>query len=285
MPSHAVFAEQHSQSLVAAALQEHHEDRDTLLASLTESLRADPRIRAAWMWGSIGRGEADDLSDLDPWLIVSNGSVTEMGASLRQYALQTGTFIAGGEIPQNAPPGGGFFSSLHEGRHGLLHLDCYWQSESAVKSVPERAVLFDRLQEPYAALPQGTVPQESKALIRANALTGDQDRIVGGIGFAWMMLSIAAKKLARDPESDMELMMYPRPGLEDAASLLAKEGLIGPEDWSVPEGARDKVELLRVVANKTARLTEAAISRGLAISPLNAICLNRYLDMVENIVT
>jgi hypothetical protein len=48
-----------------------------------------------------------------------------MGPSLQLYAQGTGNFITGGEGPQNAPPGGGFFSALHEGRHGLLHLDCY----------------------------------------------------------------------------------------------------------------------------------------------------------------
>lgn len=191
---------------IVAALREHREDRDALLASLTESLQADLSVRAAWLWGSFGRGEADDLSDLDPWLVVADDAVGEMGACLRQYALLTGTFITGGEKPRNAPPGGGYFSSLHEGRHGLLHLDCYWQPESAVEQVPERAVLFDRLQEPHTAPPpQPPPPEASDAVMTAQALTDEEDRIARGIGFAWLMLSIAAKTLARHPDSDMGL--------------------------------------------------------------------------------
>jgi hypothetical protein len=280
-----IFSEQLSRPEVAAALREPCEDRDALLASLTDSLQADPRVRAAWLWGSFGRGEADDLSDLDPWLIVADDAVGEMGARLRQYALLTGTFVTGGEAPQNAPPGGGLFSSLHEGRHGLLHLDCYWQPESAVEQVPARAVLFDRLQEPHTAPPQPTVPEEGDALMTVEALTDEEDRIAGGIGFAWLMLSIAAKTLARHPDSDMGLMAYPRPGLEDAAGLFGLGGYIIPSDWSVPEGPRGKVECLRSLADKTARLTEVADGCGMTLSPRNAVCLNRYLDMIESILS
>ena len=275
---------------VVAALREHREDRDALLASLTQSLYDDPHVRAAWLWGSFGRGEADDLSDLDPWLVVADDAVGEMGARLRQYALLTGTFITGGEAPQNAPPGGGFFSSLHEGRHGLLHLDCYWQPRSAAEQVPERAVLFDRLQEPLSISPQRPTAvqapetQAPETLMTDDAPTEQAERISGGIGFAWLMLSIAAKTLARHPDSDMGLMAYPRPGLEDAAGLLGLEGFITPSDWLVPEGPLDKVERLRSLAHKTARLTETANQKGLDLSPLNAVCLSRYLDMVKGIL-
>jgi len=60
-----VFAEQCSDLNVADALREHRKDRAALLASLTASLQTDPRISAVWFHGSFGRGEADDLSDLD----------------------------------------------------------------------------------------------------------------------------------------------------------------------------------------------------------------------------
>ncbi len=274
-----VFAEHQSAPEVAAALREHREDRDALLASFTASLQGDPRVRAAWLWGSFGRGEADDLSDLDPWIVVSEGTVGEMGGSLQHYAQRTETFVTGGEAPQNAPPGGGFFSSLHAGRHGLLHLDCYWQPESAAGEVPERAVLFDRLHEPPSTpFKQLTLAQEP--VVRM----AEDGRIAGGIGFAWLMLSIAAKTLARHPDSDMGLMLYPRSGLEETAALLGQEGFIAPWDWAVPELPLDKVGVLRHLAGKTARLTEAANRHGLSLSPLNAVCLNRYLDMVEGIL-
>ena len=274
-----VIAEQLSRPEIVAALLEHRADREMLLNSLKNALLADMRVRAAWLWGSFGRGDADDLSDLDPWIIVADDSVSEMGASLRQYALQTGTFITGGEKPRNAPPGGGFFSSLHEGRHGLLHQDCYWQPQSAGFEVPKRAVLFNRLQKPVTF----TQKQPASSEISV-ALTDEEDRIEGGISFTWLMLSIAAKTLARHPTSDMALMTYPRSGLEEASALLGLGGHLTPSDWLVPESPLAKVELLRHLVGKAAHLTDVANTHGLAISPSNAICLFRYLDMVEEIL-
>src|SRR5579872_2415737 len=197
MPRPTVLAEQFAGSQVGAALREHREDRDTLLASLTASLEADPRVRAFWLWGSFQNGEADDLSDLDPWIIVTDEAALEMGASLHNYAHRTGNFICGGEAPHLAPPQGGYFASRHEGRHGLLHVDCYWQALSAMETVTDffqksppadRAYLIDRLNAPPASSPPSPLALEQPA-----ALTPRENDIDDGIGFAWLMFSIAAK--------------------------------------------------------------------------------------------
>lgn len=277
----AVFAEQFPDSWVGAALDEHREERDTLLASLTSSLRNDPRVLAAWLWGSFGKGEADDLSDLDPWIVVTDAAIGEMGAALRLYAEQTGNFITGGESSRNAPPQGGFFNSLHEGRHGLLHVDCYWQALSAVAEIPEKAALFNHLplREPATAPFSLPTPRASAKL------TEEEERIEDGIGFSWLMLSIAAKTLARYPDSDMSLALYSKPGFEEAAALLGLEEVAQSADWSVPERPSGKVERLRQLAGKTEQLTQTAIGRGLELSPRNAVCLTRYLDMVEGILS
>ena len=130
---------------------EHREDRAALLAALSASWQSDTRVRAALLWGSFGRGEADDLSDLDPWLLVADDAAPLMEPVLRKYAAQTGSLICGAEnIPQYAPPGGGYVGFLHEGRHGLLQVDCYWQPQSSALAEAEYAVLFDRQAEAHA---------------------------------------------------------------------------------------------------------------------------------------
>jgi len=288
MSRSAILASQFSDSQVATALHEHREDRDALLASLTASLEADPRVRALWLWGSFERGEADDLSDLDPWIIVTDEAALEIGPSLRHYAQQTGNFIVGGEAPHLAPPQGGFFASRHEGRHGLLHVDCYWQAQSAIETVTDfyrksptadRVYLIDRLDAPPASSHPFPIPPDQSV-----PLTQRETEIEGGIGFAWLMFSIAAKYLARYPDSDMALMQYPRPGLENAAVLLGKERLLTASDWSVPEKSIDKLHSLRRLASKASELTEAANKQGMPLSPLHAVCLGRYLDMVGDIL-
>ena len=273
-----VFAERLTDPAVAAALHEHREDRRSLLSSLVDSLQTDSRVRAAWLWGSFGRGESDDLSDLDPWVIVLDEASPEMGPSLRLYAERTWNFIAGGEKPKHAPPGGGYFSSLHEGRHGLLHLDCYWQPSSAVSQVPGQGVLFDRLDSPFTALPRVS----SEESPRSDATLGD--RVEDGLGFAWLMFSIAAKTLARSPDSDLGLAFYPSPGLEEAAALLGQGEAVKALDWSVPQDPLQKVERLRHLVQAAERLRLAANARGHKLSPLYTPCLYRYLDMVAGIL-
>ena len=189
--------------------------------------------------------------------------------------------LRGGQAPRNGPPGGGFFSSLHEGRHGLIHLDCYWQPRSALENLPKQPILIDRFHDEFVPLSPG---QETPAR-ESSTQSGAAEEIEDGLGFAWLMLSIAAKYLARDPESDMALMSYPRPALETAARLLGRSGIIQPEDWIVGRSPAEKLETLRGMAGKTAILSDEATSQNIAVSPRFGRCLDRYLVMVEGIIS
>ena len=272
-----ILAEQFTDTAVADALREHREDRAGLLASVLASWQSDERIRAALLWGSFGRGEADDLSDLDPWLLVADDVASEIGPSLRQYAEQTGSLITGKNTPKHAPPGGGYFSSLHKGRHGLLQVDCYWQPVSTALAEVEYAVLFDRQAETRAGRPYPKLdfPEEAEGL---------QAEVEHGLWFTWFMLSITAKSLARDVSSDLGLMFYPKPGLEDVAARLGQADLLTPEDWVVPEEPQEKVERLRHLVGKVEQLRVAANAQGCRFSALYTACLLRYLNLVEGIL-
>lgn len=271
-----IFAEQ-LPGAAADALREYREDRDTLLALLTASWRSDARIRAALLWGSFGRGDADDLSDLDPWLLAADEAAAEMGQVLRQYAQQTGSLILAMDTPQHAPPGGGFMSFLHEGRHGLLQVDCYWQPVSTVLDKANYTVLFDRQAKAYAG-------QEHPRPIPLEEVLGLQAEVEHGLYFAWFMFLITAKSLARDAVSDLSLMFYPKLGLEEAAARLGQADLLTPEDWAVPELPEEKVERLRHLVSKTEQLRVAANAQGCVFSPVSAPCLLRFLDMVDSIL-
>ena len=275
-----IFSEQFAAfaPAVADALREHREDRAALLASLTASWQEDTRIRAALLWGSFGRGEADDLSDLDPWLIVADNAAPFIEPVLRKYAEATGSLISGSEnTPQYAPPGGGYVSFLHECRHGLLQVDCYWQPVSVALPEGDYAVLFDRQTETYAG-------QEYPGLTPSGEAQGLQAEVEHGLRFTWFMLLITAKSLARDPASDLSLMFYPKPGLEEAAVRLGQAALLTPEDWAVPEQPLEKVDRLRRLVSKTEQLRVIANAQGCTFSPLYTSCLRRYLELVEGIL-
>lgn len=46
-------------------------ERDALIRRIGDRLRADDRVRAAWLSGSLGRGTADEYSDVDVWAVAS----------------------------------------------------------------------------------------------------------------------------------------------------------------------------------------------------------------------
>lgn len=45
---------------------------EELLDRITTALDQEPRVRAAWLVGSYGRGTADEFSDLDVWLVADD---------------------------------------------------------------------------------------------------------------------------------------------------------------------------------------------------------------------
>ena len=57
----------------AGELREYARRRDALLGRITEVLAADPRVTAAWLSGSFGRGEDDAWSDFDLHVAVEDG--------------------------------------------------------------------------------------------------------------------------------------------------------------------------------------------------------------------
>ncbi len=48
-------------------------ERAALLETIVQHARADARVVAGWLFGSLGRGDGDALSDLDVWLSGSPG--------------------------------------------------------------------------------------------------------------------------------------------------------------------------------------------------------------------
>jgi predicted nucleotidyltransferase len=52
-----------------------------LIDSITSVLESDSRVEAAWLSGSLGRGEGDAFSDVDVLVLVADGRVAEVAAS------------------------------------------------------------------------------------------------------------------------------------------------------------------------------------------------------------
>ena len=147
---------------------------------------------------------------------------------------------------------------------------------SAEAIVTELTALFDRQAEEY-------VPQEHPKRFHPETRAGFPREVEEGLGFAWLMLSIAAKHLARDPQSDMALMLYPRPVLEEVIKGLERGDLL-PIDWSVPGEPRCKLKRLRGLVQIVEQAADSARAQGFSSPARYLPSLSRSLDLTDRVL-
>ncbi|MEJ7691325.1 MAG: nucleotidyltransferase domain-containing protein [Nocardioidaceae bacterium] len=70
-----------------------------LLRSVYAACVDDPRIRAAWLGGSVARGEADAGSDLDVLLAIDDDSFDEFAGSWRDWLAAVSPTLLAQELP------------------------------------------------------------------------------------------------------------------------------------------------------------------------------------------
>ncbi len=122
--------------------------RENTIERLTALLLTDERCVAAWLFGSIGRGDGDDLSDIDVWIVVRDADCESVVADRRSFVTQIGEPILTLEAPQNAPPYGGYLLAQYADEAGLQQIDWYWQPQWSAKIPSKVRLLFDRANLP-----------------------------------------------------------------------------------------------------------------------------------------
>ena len=158
------------------------EQRDDLLGRILTDLRGDDRVQAVWLGGSLGRGTADDWSDLDLGCVIRDDQFADLLDDMDALYRRVGTPVLVGP-PQNRQGGGpGRSQSVLFAGPISLDLDIL-RASGATRSVDTR-VVFDRIEVP-AALPS---PPDEPEWIR---LTEE------ALGFFWAMTPIALKYVGR----------------------------------------------------------------------------------------
>lgn len=171
------------------ALARHAAARDDLLARVTLDLEADPRVAAAWLAGSFGRGDADAWSDLDLHVAVADEHYLAFWAERVGFYERFGRpILIQPEIPANTGiPGGGFQLVLYPGPCGPIEVD--WSVGPAGTAVRPQAsrLLVDRIAVPLAPPPGPPAYSAEERRIRLDAAAT----------FFWAMAPIAVKYAAR----------------------------------------------------------------------------------------
>lgn len=168
--------------------------RELLLERISETLSADKRFPAAWLTGSFGRNEPDDVSDLDLTLVVTDeysGTLCsrpwQVGGQtiLERYNLfsQFGEPAVIHENHHNAPAGGTFTFVLYTGS-GLM-VDWMLRPQAGSQRPPDSYLLWDQVGIPFEPAIEPASP-EQRAQEASEA-----------IAFFWMMAAVTAKYLIR----------------------------------------------------------------------------------------
>lgn len=255
--------------------------RDRLLERIGRLLAGDSRVRAAWLWGSLGRGGADALSDLDVWVVVADEYVAELAAQRHTFVARAGRPLLTVEAPQNAPVKGAYLLALYPGEAGPHQVDWYWQAESAAQVPPGTRMLVERVSLPRSdAGPR--FPGAAEGVERTPA-----EQIAHQVAFFWAMMPVVAKYVAHSPRRDgIELLELVRAPLAEVREFLGAAAADGTDD--VTADRRDpakKLATLRAMVDEMDRLMPEAARQGVPVpAPDVARQCRLYLDLVEAIV-
>jgi len=175
------------------SLEVYRQNRAALLAKLAAELSNDERFVAAWLTGSYGRNDADEVSDLDLRLVVAEPYREALCTRREQVSHRTtderfmlfskfGTPALIHENNNNAPEGGTFTFVLYA--DSALMIDWILIPLSRAKRDHPSRLLFDKVNIPVSFSEPEEVEQSRKYVAEQWA-------------FFWMMTAVMIKYIIR----------------------------------------------------------------------------------------
>ena len=269
-----VMAEATADAETRDALRTRRDEREALLARITQTLEEDDRIAAAWLFGSMGRGEADDLSDLDLRVIVFDENVEDICVQRQAYTAQMGEAVLFAEAPQNRPAGGAFLLTLYAGEFGPQEVDWTWEPLSSACLWPDTRLLLNRAGlTRQGAMPWGYQPRPPQTAL--------EEAVQRASNF-WAMLLIIAKYAARSPhEETMGLIGMSVQPLREVSEFLGLVPRYTMETLPLHGRPKEKLRLLRGLAGEMEALMPAAEAQDGVVPWAILPHAHRFLDLVE----
>jgi predicted nucleotidyltransferase len=258
-----------------ACLQRFEHGRDALVKQAHQALSADPRLVAAWLFGSLGRGDADELSDIDLFVVTADGHHERIVSNRPAFMAQLGEPLLILEAPQNWPPGGVYNMALYPGEEGPHQVDWYWVRHSAAALPTETRLLFDHAGLPRLSTPTRFTYQPVPPRPPEEVATQDANLF-------WVMLLISAKYIARSP---WEQVLAPPVDLLQKVAAFARVPLPnGIDQAPTPAAPLARIDHLRRLAAAMETLAPPVAARGGRPPTTIAPYVTRYLGFVEALI-
>jgi predicted nucleotidyltransferase len=250
-------------------------ERDQLVAQAKQHLTEDMRVAAAWLFGSLGRGDADELSDIDLFTVIEDEHHPALIGDRYAYMAQLAEPLLILEAPQNWPPGGVYNMALYPGVDGPHQVDWYWVRRSVAAIPAETRLFFDRVNLPRLASPTrfdyAPVPPRPAEEIAT------QD-----VNMFWVMLLIAAKYVVRFPATPV--VKPPLDSLWRAADFAGVQRSELPVAAPPYQGPVEQIRFLRELAGLMKQVMPQVVARGGRPPDRITPYALHYLDLIEEIV-
>lgn len=269
-----ILAETFNDVKTAGALYARRAERAALLDRLTGLIKEDDRLAAAWLFGSVGRDDADDLSDLDLRVVVRDEHIEDICTGRQAYARQAGEVVLFQEAMQNRPAGGAFLLALYAGEFGPQEVDWTWEPLSGAYLWPQTRILMNRAGlSRVGEMPWGYQPKpECTALEQAVRRVND----------FWAMLLIVTKYAARSPhEEQMGLVSMAMQPLRDVSEYLGLAPGYVMDSLPPHKRPQEKVRLLRDMADQMKGLMPEVEARGGQVPWTILTSAKRFFDLIE----
>ncbi len=261
----------------AAILDQYLEERNQLLHAIIQLLKRDATVKAAWLFGSLGRGNGDVLSDIDVWVVVEDDLIHNITTEPLQYTSQIGHPILSVEAPQNAPEGGAYMMTCYDAPVAPHIVDWYWQPLSRAYISGQVRLLFDRV---------GLIHRDQSVQFPSRpAIKAMIDRPNHFISFFWMMLMITAKYAYRSPWAEqMELLPLLIDPIVKAQQFLGQKNILQSNNFPPHRLPSEKIHLLYELADQMRTIMTTISETGEEVPFLIPSGVNRYLKMIELVI-
>lgn len=268
-------------------------ERDDLVTRARRLIQSDPRVDAAWLYGSGGRGTTDELSDIDLSIAVGDADLAALAggptrpatyrniasSARAEFLLPLGEPTLLLEAPQNAPAGGAFVSAFYPGQAGPQQLDMEWQPSSTARVPPAARVLFNRGVRIEPDDP-GNQPEVGEVPTR----TPLESAVHESSAF-WAMLLWNAKQVGRFPQNDeFPLLRYLLGSINQVEAFLSDHP---SQHGGGPDSGVNSERVLALLHNLACRMhamEPQLASRGVELPDTVAAQAHSYLQLVKRLV-
>ena len=265
-------------------------ERAELLRRVDQCIQRDCRVRAAWITGSVARGDDDALSDLDLVIVVADDSIAQFVDNRRVHAAEPARPLLLMDNLANAPAGGAYLLALYEGKWGPQNIDWFWQAESMAHRPDDGKILFDRagLQVARGAQLGSTVHRPTGPPLGPNpSLT---DLLTHKIAFFWAMSFVVAKYIARRDGASVARMTGVLTRTLTEAADLCHISMALSESYKVKvaglesAAAKTQLQVLRELARHAEVLGGQVAARGVVLPSAAISQVYRFFELAEALV-